>query len=132
MKSGMNNGFDLMALYGRNTGCSDKDGECRIYHLNLLKDLDVDVIKLDKSFFTNINEDNDETSTDKIVVKNIVSMVNELHMEAISEGVETKYQADFLRDIKCKMAQGFMFDKPLPKEEFETRLADRDFFLNKG
>lgn len=34
MKSGMNNGFDLMALYGRNTVCSDKDGECRIYHLN--------------------------------------------------------------------------------------------------
>lgn len=100
--------------------------------LNLLKDLDVDVIKLDKSFFTNINEDNDETSTDKIVVKNIVSMVNELHMEAISEGVETKYQADFLRNIKCKMAQGFMFDKPLPKEEFETRLVDSDFFLNKG
>lgn len=34
MKSSMNNGFDLMALYGRNTGCSDKDSECRIYHLN--------------------------------------------------------------------------------------------------
>ena len=34
MKSSMNNGFDLMALYGRNTGCSDKDSECRIYHIN--------------------------------------------------------------------------------------------------
>ncbi len=34
MKSSMNNGFDLMALYRRNTGCSDKDSECRIYHIN--------------------------------------------------------------------------------------------------
>lgn len=100
--------------------------------LNLLKDLDVDVIKLDKSFFTNINSDNDETSTDKIVVKNIVSMINELNMEAISEGVETGYQADFLRNIHCKMAQGFLFDRPLPKNEFEKRLADNDFYLNKG
>ena len=33
-KSSMNNGFDLMALYRRNTGCSDKDSECRIYHIN--------------------------------------------------------------------------------------------------
>ncbi|MDD7428600.1 MAG: GGDEF domain-containing phosphodiesterase [Oscillospiraceae bacterium] len=100
--------------------------------LNLLKDLDVDVIKLDKSFFTNINEAGSDASTDKIVVKNIVNMVNELNMEAISEGVETHAQADFLRETHCSMAQGFLFDRPLPKEEFEKRLSDGDFYIHKG
>lgn len=100
--------------------------------LNLLKDLDVDVIKLDKSFFTNINEAVSDASTDKIVVKNIVNMVNELNMEAISEGVETHAQADFLRETHCSMAQGFLFDRPLPKEEFEKRLSDGDFYIHKG
>ncbi|MGN0696971.1 MAG: putative bifunctional diguanylate cyclase/phosphodiesterase [Oscillospiraceae bacterium] len=100
--------------------------------LNLLKDLDVDVIKLDKSFFTNINEEGTEASTDRIVVKNIVNMVNELNMEAISEGVETHAQADFLRETHCSMAQGFLFDRPLPKGEFEKRLSDGEFYADKG
>ncbi|MCI7768076.1 MAG: bifunctional diguanylate cyclase/phosphodiesterase [Oscillospiraceae bacterium] len=99
--------------------------------LNLLKDLDVDVIKLDKSFFTNINEGDGGVSTDRIVVKNIVNMVNELNMETISEGVETAAQADFLRDINCNMVQGFLFDKPLPRDEFEVRLINGDFYQNR-
>lgn len=100
--------------------------------LNLLKELDVDVIKLDKSFFSNISENEDVQSTDRIVVKNIVNMVNELDMETISEGVETKSQADFLRNICCNMAQGFLFDRPLPKEEFDKRLSDGNFYSDKG
>ncbi|MGN1103197.1 MAG: putative bifunctional diguanylate cyclase/phosphodiesterase [Huintestinicola sp.] len=100
--------------------------------LNLLKDLDVDIIKLDRSFFTNINESDGGISTDRIVVKNIVNMVNELNMEAISEGVETHAQAEFLREMHCSMAQGFLFDRPLPKEEFEKRLSDGDFYADKG
>ena len=100
--------------------------------LNLLKDLDVDVIKLDKSFFTNINDADGGISTDRIVVKNIVNMVNELNMEAVSEGVETHAQAEFLRDTHCSMAQGFLFDRPLPKDEFEKRLSDGSFYADKG
>lgn len=100
--------------------------------LNLLKDLDVDIIKLDRSFFTNINDADGGISTDRIVVKNIVNMVNELNMEAISEGVETRAQAEFLRETHCSMAQGFLFDRPLPKDEFEKRLSDVSFYADKG
>ena len=100
--------------------------------LNLLKDLDVDIIKLDKSFFSNIHSEDGGISTDRIVVKNIVSMVNELNMNAISEGVETTAQAVFLRDVKCSMAQGFLFDKPLPRDEYESRLYNRDYYKDKG
>ena len=90
--------------------------------LNLLKDLNVDVIKLDRSFLNHIEQHN---KTDEIVVKNIVNMVNELNMKVIAEGVETVEQAEFLKDAKCRMAQGFLFDKPLSLSDFEQRLSSQ-------
>lgn len=119
-------------MKGNGVGTSIDDFGTGYSSLNLLKDLDVDVIKLDKSFFTNINDETHDSATDRIVVKNIVNMVNELNMEAISEGVETHVQADFLRNTHCSMAQGFLFDRPLPKEEFEKRLSDGDFYADRG
>lgn len=89
--------------------------------LNLLKDIDVDIIKLDKSFLDNLNGDN---RTDEIVIKHIVGLVSDLNMNIIAEGVETSGQADFLRSVHCDMAQGYLFDKPLPREEFEKRLLN--------
>lgn len=94
--------------------------------LNLLKDLNVDVIKLDKSFLNNVENHN---RTDEIVIKNIVNMVNELNMEVIAEGVETPFQAEFLRNVNCCMAQGFLFDRPLPHDEFEKRLSNRHTYV---
>lgn len=88
--------------------------------LNLLKDLNVDIIKLDKSFLKNMEK---HRENDVIVIKNIVNMVNDLDMEVIAEGVETQKQAEFLRGINCRMAQGFLFDRPLPRAEFEKRLS---------
>ena len=49
-------------------------------------------------------------------------LAQSLDLEIISEGVETTQQADFLKSIHCNMAQGFLFDKPLPHDEFENRL----------
>lgn len=89
--------------------------------LNLLKDIDVDIIKLDKSFLDNLNGDN---RTDEIVIKHIVGLVSDLNMNIIAEGVETSGQADFLRSVHCDMAQGYLFDRPLPREEFEKRLLN--------
>ena len=89
--------------------------------LNLLKDIDVDIIKLDKSFLDNLDSDN---RTDEIVIKHIVGLVSDLNMNIIAEGVETSGQADFLRSVHCDMAQGYLFDIPLPREEFEQRLLD--------
>lgn len=89
--------------------------------LNLLKDIDVDIIKLDKSFLDNLESDN---RTDEIVIKHIVGLVSDLNMNIIAEGVETSEQADFLRSVHCDMAQGYLFDKPLPCEEFEKRLLN--------
>lgn len=88
--------------------------------LNLLKDLNVDIIKLDRSFLKNIEHHN---TADEIVVKSIVTMIKALNMQVVAEGVETSVQADYLRSIQCHLAQGYLFDKPLPHDEFEKCLT---------
>ncbi len=91
--------------------------------LYLLMDLDVDVIKLDKAFLDEVVEDS--SGKNKVVVKNIVNMVKELRLEVLAEGVETEEQAEFLKEVQCKMAQGYLFGKPLCLDEFEKILADK-------
>lgn len=88
--------------------------------LNLLKDLAVDVIKLDRSLLGKLAI---HEKCDEIVLKNVINMINELEMTVIAEGVETEDQASFLKKMNCAMAQGFLFDKPLPQEEFIKRLT---------
>ena len=91
--------------------------------LNLLTDLDVDTVKLDKSY--SIRLDNHEEKT-KILIRNIVNMVHDLGFKVIAEGVETDEQAEFLREIGCSTVQGYLYDRPLPLEKFERRL-EREF-----
>lgn len=93
--------------------------------LNLLTDFMFDIVKLDKSFLDNIVRN--KSKTDEIVVRNIVRMIRELNMMTIAEGVETADQAQFLKDIDCTMVQGYLFDKPLPEEEFVKRLCTRRY-----
>ncbi len=88
--------------------------------LNMLKNLDVDIIKLDKSFLDNLDGNN---TNDEVVVRHIVNMVNDLNMKVVAEGVETGEQADLLNNINCSMAQGYFFDKPMPCIDFEKRLS---------
>jgi diguanylate cyclase (GGDEF)-like protein len=87
--------------------------------LNLLKDLSVDVIKIDKSF---LSAKNTSYERDQIVIRNIIHMAHELGIDIITEGVETSEQAHLLKSFNCMMAQGFLFDKPLPKTDFEDRM----------
>ena len=55
--------------------------------------------------------------------------VPELNIEVIAEGVETREQVDFLSEVGCGVMQGFYYDKPLPKEEFNERLTDSGYYL---
>ncbi|MCH5325361.1 MAG: GGDEF domain-containing protein [Eubacterium sp.] len=88
--------------------------------LNLIKEIPWNVVKLDKSL---LPAEGDENTVQKgVMFKYIVAMAQEMGLECISEGVETKEQVQLLSDNKCNLAQGFFFDRPLPVEEFETRL----------
>lgn len=89
--------------------------------LNVLKDYNISVVKIDKSLLNNIGKEN---SHDEIVLRNVVKMASELNKDVIAEGVETQEQADYLKRINCGSAQGFLFDKPLVRDDFLKRLVD--------
>ncbi len=88
--------------------------------LNLIRAMPWDVLKVDRSF---LPLENDETnSTRSVMFRHVVAMARELGLECVAEGVETLTQLRVLRENYCSLAQGYLFDKPLPVEEFEKRL----------
>ena len=85
--------------------------------LNLLKNLQVDIIKLDMMF---LRQSTDSMRT-RTILQHIISMAQSLEMPVISEGVETREQVDFLTEAGCTMFQGFYYSKPIPLAEFEGK-----------
>lgn len=83
--------------------------------LNALKDMKVDIIKIDSSFFT----ESENKDREKIVVKGIISLAKNLNMRTVAEGIEKQEQVDFLREAGCDLVQGYIFYKPMPIEDFE-------------
>lgn len=84
--------------------------------LNMLKDLPVDVLKIDRSFLT---EDANESENASKIIGSVVSLATVLNISTICEGIETKEQANLLSKLGCNMAQGFFFARPMPIEEYE-------------
>ena len=82
--------------------------------LNLLKDLEVDTIKIDQSFL----HGSGETKRGKKVIRNIISMCLDLKLDVVTEGIETREQVDFIKQCGCQIAQGFYYAKPTCVEEF--------------
>ena len=93
--------------------------------LNLIKEVPWNVLKVDRSFLPEEEDDND--STRSIMFKYVVAMAKELGLECIAEGVETQSQVEILRNNRCELAQGFFFDKPLPIDDFEQRLTEHRY-----
>lgn len=112
----------LAVMRGKGICTSIDDFGTGYSSLNMLREFQMDIIKLDKSFLDRISIESPDFKADEVIVENIVRMAQSLNLEIISEGVETRRQADFLKSVKCNMAQGFLFDKPLPHDEFEKRL----------
>ncbi len=83
--------------------------------LGLLKNLPVDVIKIDRSFFTN----NRYKSRAKAVLESIISMAKALNIHTVAEGVEEVEHVDFLRSIGCEYVQGYYYAKPMHSSEFK-------------
>ena len=87
--------------------------------LSTLRDFPVSVIKIDRSFINN----EELNKSDEIVLKNIVSMANELGISVVTEGVERPDQTKLLESVGCHVVQGFLYDNPMPMEDFEKRLV---------
>ena len=71
------------------------------------------------------------TESDTIVITNIVKMARELNMDVITEGVENWNQVEFLHDIDCHVVQGFLFDRPMPVEQFTEKLIMKRYDITK-
>ena len=108
MKKFRNEGFEIsMDDFGSGYSC-----------LGLLKDMPIDTLKLDRMFLDNIEDYNSQ-----VIVSNIVNIAKNLNLKVVSEGVETNKQVEFLRDIGCDMAQGFIFEKPIPISDYENLIS---------
>ena len=86
------------------------DFGCGYSSLNLLKDYEFDVLKVDMEFLRDL-EENDRSKT---IVASVISMAKSIGIRTLVEGVETKTQRDFLREVGCDMMQGYLFGRPEP------------------
>ena len=84
--------------------------------LNSLKDIPLDVIKLDAGFF---NIANDEDNRSSFIIEDTIAMAKHLRMQTVAEGIETRQQVDFLCSLGCDLIQGYYFARPMPVDEFE-------------
>lgn len=85
--------------------------------LSLLREMPVDVLKLDKGFLDGCHE-GVSASRDKRIVYHIISMAKDLNISVLAEGVETVQQKEFLKASKCDMIQGYFYAKPMPSKCF--------------
>jgi EAL domain-containing protein (putative c-di-GMP-specific phosphodiesterase class I) len=83
--------------------------------LNSLKNLPLDVVKMDGDFFRHA-EDEQKSS---IIIRDAVKLIKDLDMEIVAEGIEHREQVEFLESIGCDMIQGFYFARPMPVADFE-------------
>ena len=86
--------------------------------LNSLKEMPLDVLKLDADFFRNDEGD----GRGQIVVAEAIKLAKNLNMRTVAEGVEIKEQVEFLADQGCDMIQGYYYAKPMPGEEYEGKM----------
>ena len=88
------------------------DFGCGFSSLCLLKDIDVNVLKLDRSF---LKDNSDRTS---VIVKSIVDLAKSLNIKTVAEGIETEEMYNFVKEIGCDYAQGYYLSKPIEYNEF--------------
>ena len=82
--------------------------------LSLLKALEVDTLKLDRTFFLN------ESKRSRNIVCNVIQLAHSLHMNVVAEGIENMEQVHALREMDCDLIQGYVYSRPISADEFEA------------
>mgnify|MGYP003294331131 CR=1 FL=1 len=88
--------------------------------LNALKDMPMDVLKIDMAFLQ--KTENEERA--RLIISCIVKMSRALGMSVVTEGVETEKQAEFLKEIGVDIFQGYLYSKPIPVDDFEHKYLE--------
>lgn len=89
--------------------------------LSYLKKFPLDALKIDRSFVSELGDDNDDAA----ICAAIIAMSHRLGLQVIAEGIETDYQLTFLREQGCELGQGYLLGRPLPASEFERSVTSR-------
>lgn len=97
--------------------------------LNLIREMPWNVLKVDRCFLP-LDDDADNSVT-SLMFKHVLAMAQDIGLMCITEGVETLKQVELLRRNNCNIAQGFYFDKPLPKDEFEYKLGQEGYYKDR-
>lgn len=97
--------------------------------LNMLRNIVVDIIKIDMKF---LDMAHDDMQKGQQILKSVINMSREMNLPIIVEGVETREQADFLEKMNVKYAQGYLFYRPMEVDSFTTLLTDDDKVDHKG
>jgi EAL domain-containing protein (putative c-di-GMP-specific phosphodiesterase class I) len=87
-----------------------------------LKDFAIQTLKIDRSFVS----DYDKNRVSAVILKNMITLGNDLGMSIIAEGIETKEQEDHLKKIGCDIGQGYYLTRPIPAPELEEFLIAKD------
>ena len=82
--------------------------------LNSLKELQIDVLKIDADFFRGA----DAQERGLLIVSEVIDLAKKLDMKIVAEGIESREQVDFLTEQQCDLIQGYFFAKPMPVTEF--------------
>jgi len=83
--------------------------------LSYLKRFPIDVVKVDKSFIHDMNEE----TNDRLLVQAIVAMADALGLQVVAEGIENECQISLLRQMGCRYGQGYYFSRPIPADQFD-------------
>lgn len=85
--------------------------------LNSLKEMQLDVLKLDADFFRGV----EAQDRGLLIVSEVIDLAKKLNMKIVAEGIESREQVDFLTEQECDLIQGYFFAKPMPIHEFEEK-----------
>lgn len=96
--------------------------------LNVLKEYDFDVMKIDMKFLQNFGSN----EKSKVILRNIVKLAKEIGMLTLTEGVETEEACEFLKEIGCEKLQGFLFGKPMPREEIYHKIQSGEYKIEEN
>lgn len=96
--------------------------------LGYLRDFPVDLLKIDRSFITDVTERHD----DAVITRAVINLAHNLGIQVVAEGVETEEQLDFLKAHRCNLAQGYLISRPIPAEDLETALAEGILFTGQS
>jgi len=87
--------------------------------LNYLREIPIDELKIDRSFVSRLGEN----KSDEMMLKTIFTLADIFDLRIVAEGIETDTQFDILKEHQCNLFQGYYFDKPLKKDDFEIKLV---------